>query len=90
MASNKFGILAATAAASLLTTVPALAGPKIVKGHFCQTGCKGKSACGGMGNANGCSGSNTCKGKGWLKADSEAACKKAGGTWAKVPDKKKK
>ena len=90
MDQKKLGVLAAAAAGALLTATPALSGPKMVKGHYCQNNsCKGKSACGGMGNKNGCAGQNECKGKGWLKASSKEACKKAGGKWMKAKNKKK-
>ena len=76
MDMKKCGFLAASAAAALFTATPiALAGPKLVKGHYCKNNiCSKRSACGGKGNANGCAGQNTCKGKGWLKETSEKAC----------------
>jgi hypothetical protein len=40
--------------------------------------CKGQSACKSAKNA--CKGQNSCKGQGFTLEDSDAACKKAGGT----------
>ena len=40
--------------------------------------CKGQSAC--KSAASSCKGQNACKGKGYVMADDEASCKKAGGT----------
>ena len=40
--------------------------------------CKGQSAC--KSAASSCKGQNACKGKGFVMADNDAACKKAGGT----------
>lgn len=88
---KRIGILAASAAASFFATAPvAIAGPKLVDGHYCSPTCKGKSACGGMGNTNGCHGANECAGQGWMKANSKEECKKVGGKWAKFTKKKPK
>lgn len=90
---KKIGLLAASAAAMLVTAPVAFAGngPKLVKGHYCQNNtCKGKSSCGGHGNKNGCAGQNSCKGKGWLDHKDKASCEAGGGKWAKAKKKKKK
>jgi hypothetical protein len=39
--------------------------------------CKGQSAC--KSAASSCKGQNACKGKGFVMADTDAACKKMGG-----------
>lgn len=84
MDKKSFGLIAAAAAASMLSAAPVFAGPKVVKGHACQNnGCKGKSECKGMGNNN-CKGQNECKGHGWLNFESEKDCAANGGKWAKA------
>jgi hypothetical protein len=91
MKSKALGVLAATAAAGLFATAPAVAGPKIVDGHYCSNNtCKGKSACGGFGNKNGCHGNNDCKGQGWLSQGNKEDCEKNGGKWATAPKKEDK
>jgi hypothetical protein len=83
-----FGLFAATALTTIMSGATiASAAPELVDGHYCSNNsCKGKSACGGMGNNNGCSGKNECKGQGFVKAASAAECKKAGGKWAKAAE----
>jgi hypothetical protein len=93
MDKTKVGLLAASAAAMFIATPIALAGPKVVDGHYCQNNkCKGNSSCGGYGNSAGCNGTNSCKGKGWLKDKvTKATCEKGKlGKWVPVPKKKDK
>ncbi len=84
------GTLVASAFAGALASQAALADnhnkAKTDEKPFCETTCKGKSACHGHGNSE-CAGKNGCAGKGWMKAKDEAECKKAGGNWK---DAKKK
>jgi uncharacterized membrane protein len=81
------GALIASAIATLLGAGAANADDKAA-GHAKEKGkgvkcsgvneCKGKGACAGAGSS--CAGSNACKGKGWIKMESEKACKDKGGT----------
>ncbi len=78
--SKVFGGLVASAVVGILAAAPAMANDKASAGHFCASGCGGKSECKGHGNAE-CAGKNSCSGKGWTKAKDEAECGKKGGTW---------
>jgi len=78
------GALIASAVASLFVMNAANAqdkgGKETSKSVKCAgvNECKGKAACAGAKNS--CAGENGCKGQGWIKVDSEKACKDKGGT----------
>ena len=74
-------LLAVTAAALFVTGQVTTAGKAFAAGKVKCAGvnsCKGKGDCSSAKQS--CKGKNTCKGKGWVFEESEAACKKKGGT----------
>ena len=84
---NLRSVFIATAALGLLAAAPTAAVANEGEGGKVKcsgiNSCAGKGACAAADGSHGCAGKNGCGGKGWVPADSAAACTEKGGTVSK-------